>query len=694
MLTREDVVSRSNDLLRELAGPTAVLREDQIEAVVALVVDRRRVLVVQRTGWGKSAVYFLAAKLLRESGAGPTILVSPLLALMRDQIRAAAQMGLVATTINSANVDEWREIEKRLAADEVDLIAISPERLNNPAFVDEVLPDLADRVGLVVVDEAHCISQWGHDFRPDYLRIRDALARIDPATPVLATTATATNWVVDDVAHQLGAEPLTLRGTLDRASLALSVVALGSPAERLAWLAHHLPSMPGSGIVYCLTQGTAEEVADWLSGQGMAAAAYTGATDPTERERLEHALRNNELKVLAATSALGMGFDKPDLAFAISLGSPASITAYYQMVGRAGRALDHAEGVLLPGREDQRIWDWFDQVSFPPRPIAESVVRTLDRADRPLSEARIEAAVDIKRTRLMSLLKVLDVEGAVKRGKGGWSRTAQPWEYNEQRYERVRAARRVDQQQMLGYQSATTCRMAFLRAALDDPELSDGWVCRRCDICCDRSVEPPPPTLVATAALQARQVEVVLPARKMWPSGLDDRKGKIDIRRQALDGRALTTAGAPGWANEVNALLDDPDALATTDLVDACGALLKTWGWPDGRATWITWVPSTRRPTLGRSLAEQLGHLGRLPVRESLRRVIPARPQAEMSNSAHGCANVIDVFEPVMSEAEVPRGPALIVDDTWVSGWTITVVADLLQLNGVDAIYPLVLQKG
>jgi ATP-dependent DNA helicase RecQ len=688
----EALSNRCDALLRALAGPAASLRADQAEAIRALVQERRRVLVVQRTGWGKSAVYFLAAKLIRESGGGPTILVSPLLALMRDQLAAASRMGLAAVTINSSNTSEWSDVEKAIANDEIDLLAISPERLNNPGFVQDVLPDLARRSGMVVIDEAHCISQWGHDFRPDYLRIRDALARIDASTPVLATTATATNWVIDDVAHQLGTEPLTLRGTLDRQSLALSVVQLATPAERLAWLAQRIPVLDGSGIVYCLTQSAAQQTADWLRANGIDAKAYSGATPTEERERLEHALRNNEIKALCATSALGMGFDKPDLGFAINLGAPSSITSYYQMVGRAGRALEHAEGILLPGKEDERVWAWFEQVSFPPRPLAESVVSLLERAGKPLSEARIEAHVDIKRTRLQSLLKVLDVEGAVKREPGGWVRTANDWSYNQDRYDRVRAARRDDQDLMLRYEESTECRMAFLRRALDDPELTDDWRCERCDRCRPAEAVSLDAALVATADESSRNEEVVLPARKMWPAGRAAGGSKIQAERQAVDGRALCEAGGMGWAGVVDALLQGSTP-TDPELVSAIGRALKRWQWPNGRPTWITTVPSQHRPELMQAIAEDLGRRAKLPVLPSLRRTRSAPPQSEMNNSAHAAGNVGGAFEVILDGAEIPAGPVLVFDDTWVSGWTMTSVADALRGAGADAVYPFVLQK-
>jgi ATP-dependent DNA helicase RecQ len=461
------------DLLRRLTGdPAASFRPGQLDAIERLVEQRGRTLVVQRTGWGKSAAYFIATRLLRDTGAGPTVLVSPLLALMRNQLEAAARAGVVAVTINSANQDDWAEIEARISAGEVDLLLISPERLQNDRFRATVLPDLLVEVGMLVVDEAHCISDWGHDFRPDYRRIAQILHEIPATVPVLCTTATANDRVIADIVEQLGHTLEVLRGTLERSSLRLAVVELRAPAERLAWLATVIPDLPGSGIVYCLTIHDTRRVAGWLRTQGIDAAAYSGDDPPEERIELEDALLTNRIKVLVATSALGMGFDKPDLGFVIHYQSPGSPIAYYQQVGRAGRAVDEAFGVLLCGSEDSDIQDHFISTAFPEREPAEGVIALLASAPEPLSIAEIEASVNVRRGRLMLLLKVLEVDGAVERAGGRWRRTDVPWTYDVERVRRVTDHRRAEQAAMVAYAASTRCRMGDLRAQLDDPTLS------------------------------------------------------------------------------------------------------------------------------------------------------------------------------------------------------------------------------
>src|SRR5690606_26414552 len=388
-------------------------------------------------------VDFVATLLLRRQGSGPTVLVSPLLALMRDQIAAAERAGVRAVAINSTNAHEWEDVLARLDRDEVDVLLVSPERLNNPAFREQRLPELVQRIGMLVVDEAHCISDWGHDFRPDYRRLRDLIAQMPPDVPVLATTATANSRVVADVAEQLGgADVLTIRGPLARASLRLGVLRLPNAASRLAWLLSHLDDLPGSGIIYALTVAAAVDTARLLREHGHDVRAYTGQTDAEEREESEGMLKRNEVKALVATSALGMGFDKPDLGFVIHVGAPSSPVAYYQQVGRAGRASDSADVLLLPGVEDRDIWRYFATASMPDQERAERVIAAL--GDAPVSTPALEAMVDIRRTPLELLLKVLDVDGAVRRVQGGWVATGQPWTYDAERYERIAGERRAE----------------------------------------------------------------------------------------------------------------------------------------------------------------------------------------------------------------------------------------------------------
>ncbi|MDT7569863.1 MAG: ATP-dependent helicase RecQ, partial [Actinomycetota bacterium] len=463
---------------------------------------------MQRTGWGKSAVYFVATALLRAAGGGPTVIVSPLLALMRNQVAAAQRAGISAVTVNSSNVEQWQEVYEDVQRGAVDVLLVSPERLNNPGFRDAVLPQLAATAGLVVVDEAHCISDWGHDFRPDYRRIRTLLADLPDGTPVLATTATANERVIGDVADQLGSETLVLRGSLERESLHLAVASLPSAAHRWAWLADRLPSFEGSGIIYTLTVSGADDLASFLRSRGIAAAAYSGRTDDAERRAAEDDLLANRVKALVATSALGMGFDKPDLGFVVHVGAPPSPIAYYQQVGRAGRGVERADVILLPGAEDEAIWRYFASLAFPTREQVDQTLAVL--SERPMSTAALEAHVDLRRTRLETMLKVLDVDGAVRRVSGGWVLTGQPWTYDAERYARVSADRAAEQDAMRAYAATEGCRMEFLRRQLDDPGAAP---CGRCDRCTSRPV----PTDVSQESLEAASAALGRPGVEIEP---------------------------------------------------------------------------------------------------------------------------------------------------------------------------------
>jgi ATP-dependent DNA helicase RecQ len=677
------VRERAEQVLQALAGPAARLREDQWTAISALVEQHRRALVVQRTGWGKSAVYFVATALLREQGAGPTVIVSPLLALMRNQVAAAERAGIRATTVNSANVDQWQEVYAEIAAGQVDVLLVSPERLNNPGFRDEVLPRLAEAAGLVVVDEAHCISDWGHDFRPDYRRIRTLLEDLRPGVPVLATTATANARVVTDVATQLGQDTLVLRGPLERESLHLAVGVLPDPAHRLGWLADWLKGATGSGIVYTLTVAATEDVASFLASQGISAVAYSGKSDDAERRQAEDDLLGNRIKVLVATSALGMGFDKPDLGFVVHLGAPASPIAYYQQVGRAGRGVERADVVLLPGREDEAIWQYFASLAFPPEEQVRQVLAALEGGV--LSTAALEPRVELRRTRLETMLKVLDVDGAVRRVQGGWTATGEPWTYDAERYAQVDADRRAEQQAMRDYVSTTGCRMAYLRRQLDDPEAAP---CGRCDNCLGRPLD----LAVSPAALQAAQEAlgrpgVVLEPRKMWPTGLSDLKGRIPVEEQAEPGRALGRLSDLGWGARLRQLLSAPDTEVPEDVVAAVVKVLAGWDWSE-RPTAVAALPSRGRPQLVGSLAARLAELGRLRPLGSLE--LLGAPAAAGSNSAQRARSVHGAFG-VPSTWAVAGERVLLVDDRTDSGWTLTEAARVLRRAGATAVLPLVL---
>jgi ATP-dependent DNA helicase RecQ len=670
-------------VIAALAGPGAVAREDQRTAVRALVDERRRVLVVQATGWGKSAVYWAATSALRAGGAGCTLVVSPLLALMRDQIAAAGRAGLRAATVNSTNVDDWDEVLSAVAQGTLDVLLISPERLANPGFAAR-LPALLRSCGLLVIDEAHCVSDWGFDFRPDYQRLTHTLVALAPSTPVLATTATANQRVTDDVARQFGEDTLTLRGSLARSSLRLAVVPGLDAVGRYAWVADALAALDGSGIVYVLTVAETDRVASVLRDRGHDVAPYSSAVASADRERLERRLLANDLKAVVATSALGMGYDKPDLAFCIHVGSPASPVAYYQQVGRAGRALDRAIAVLLPAAADERIWEHFATSGIPEPDHVDTVVSAVEGGATTVPA--IEAATRLRRGRIEALVKILAVDGVLVRDRTGWTVTGVPWTYDAAKWRALRAGRAAEADLMRRYAAGAGCLMQFLQQALDDP---DPRPCGRCSVCTGELPEPGPTpraeTVVAARAV-LRGADVVIEPRQLWPAGLPGRRGRI---AGCQPGRALAFADDPGWGDTLPDP-DGPDHAVTETIASAVVEVLRRWSRSWTRPVAVVAIPSRRHPRRIGSLAEHLAGVGRLPLVDVLDVTGPAPPR-DVASAARAAALLASLRR--RPGAALPPGPVLLVDDTYRTGWTMTVAATLLLEAGATSVLPLVVHR-
>jgi len=668
-----------------MLGPEATFRDGQREAIEAVIQDGHRALVVQRTGWGKSLVYWIATRVRRDRGHGPTLIISPLLALMRNQIAMAGRLGLHAATINSGNVEEWDAIAQGLAADAIDVLLISPERLANERFTTGVLPDIQDEIGLFVVDEAHCISDWGHDFRPDYRRIGRILGSLAPTVPVLATTATANDRVVGDIADQLGQGTLVSRGPLARASLQLDAITLGNQAERLAWLAGELPKMPGSGIVYCLTVADTQRVSTFLRAQGIDARPYNADLSTQEREALEDALVANEMKALVATVALGMGFDKPDLGFVVHYQRPGSAIAYYQQVGRAGRAVEHAFGVLLSGREDDDIAEYFMDTAFPPTADMHRILEALEGVPS-MSATKLEQTVNLRRGRIAQALKLLEIDGAVARDGSRYQRTAQPWAQDEERIARVVAARRAELEQMQAYMRHGGCLMAYLVRLLDDP---DPAPCGRCANCTGERLPRTVDDELVRAAISylRRDLRGIKPRAQWAPDAVPGRSGRISPPN--LPGMALSVYGDAGWGRDVQRGRVVDKAFDRV-LVDGSVTAIQTRWRPSPTPEWVTCVPSASRPGMLEAFAADLaGRLG-IPYVAAFTVRVGGAPQSEQQNSAQQLRNVHDKLA-VAAAVAIPAGPVLLVDDIVDSGWTLTMAGALLRQAGSGQVLPFAL---
>ncbi|WP_065204364.1 RecQ family ATP-dependent DNA helicase [Shewanella woodyi] len=694
---------RALELLRQGVGsPLATFHEHQWESVDLIVNKRCRLICVQRTGWGKSSVYFISTKIMREQGHGPTIIISPLLALMRNQIESAAKYGIVLGTVNSSQTREQNELNKaQLLADNLDALIIAPEQLANQEFVDEVI--IPSNPGFFVIDEAHCISDWGHDFRPDYRRISRVLGNIAD-TPVLATTATATSRVVEDVVEQLkveGQQIYLLRGQLTRESIHLQNIHLDKRSKRLAWLAHTIPQVAGTGIVYATTINDAFLVAEWLRSCDIAAEGYAGsilnlskADSVIRREQLEQQLLNNEIKVLVSTSALGMGFDKGDLAFVFHYQSAGSVVSYYQQVGRAGRSIENAYGVMLSGDEDEEIQNYFIREAFPQEELVRDMLMLLeeDSCDG-LKQADLEAQLNFGPKKIEAALKFLQAEFPTPIIKEGslYKRTINPYALPTEMIQRLSERKTGEWQEIQAYLQSDQCLMQVLASALDD---SLAAPCGKCANCMPynafEATYPQELGLRAVEFLGNTMIEIE-PKKQAgnghaqaaarfpeydFPYRLGDLKHEI--------GAALCHWGEAGWG-EIAAAGKRAHAFDPR-LAGACVEMINSRWQPNPMPTWVTYVPSQNFPNLVKDFAELVAQQLGLECIEAVIKVNQTEPQKRMENSDFRCKNLDGAF----AVQNVREGePVLLIDDASDSGWTFAVIAALLRRAESGLVFPM-----
>lgn len=677
--------------LREILGPEAAFRPGQWEAIEGLVARRQRMLVVQRTGWGKSSVYFLATRLLRQQGRGVTVLISPLLALMRNQIETAQRWGVRAASINSSNSSFHRDIENEVLRGEVDLLLISPERLANARFQDRIWSQLREQIGMLVIDEAHCISDWGHDFRPNYRRIMSVLNDLPDDTPVLGTTATANDRVVEDVSDIIGTMNI-LRGPLTRESLRLYVYPDAMDGGlRLTLLSHLLRSIRGCGIIYCTTTRDCQQVAGWLQNEGYNVKPYYSKVEEDigeTRAALEQQLLGNQVKALVASVALGMGFDKPDLHFVVHYQLPGNIINYYQQIGRAGRGIDTAHIILMHGAGDEDIQQYFINTAFPtPEQVRETtkVLRQLQRATR----SDLQRDVNVRYGILEKILTHLEVEGMIEREGSEYRLVNGQSEPDYQRWAMVTQRRYEELNQMQRYTQHNECLMHFIAHALDDPQPVER--CGRCKNCMEvqSHFEPDVHEVERAQRYLRGGAGIPLSPRKRWPKGLPGIKKTTELKPMET-GVAVSHYYEAGWGSLVKAdrvmgkAYRDELLEVSTEVLQEFMAELRN------KPQWITCVPSQRTQQLVPNFAERLAEKLELPFKPVVTHLKQHPPQETMHNSYQQAQNVYRAYG-LVATRHIPKTPVLLIDDLADSKWTLTGVGHLLRTANVRAVYPFVL---
>jgi len=674
-------------MLKSMIGTDAQFRTGQLEAITQIVEKRSKALLVQRTGWGKSIVYFIATRMLRERGSGPALLISPLLSLMRNQVEMAQKAGIVqCARLDSSNKEEWEAISERIIRNEIDVLLISPERLANEKFRQNILPSLSGGIGLFIIDEAHCISDWGHDFRPDYRRIVRILNLLTQNVPVLGTTATANNRVIADIQEQVGKDVVILRGKLARKSLYLQNIIMKNQAERLAWLSEVIPGLEGSGIVYCLTQRDTERVTGFLRQNNINAKAYHAGLRES-RENLEDDLINNRVKVLVATVALGMGFDKPDIGFVIHYQKPGSVIAYYQQVGRAGRALEKAYGVLLSGEEDDQIIDYFISTAFPKVDNIKQIIGILENSDEGLTQGQIQKSVNASYKQIEKALKHLLIDGFISYEKPLYSRTLKQWTHDTERIEKVTQQRYHELKKMNEYMNHSGCLMEFLCKELDD---IDAHPCGNCAGCIGALLpEKPSDDSIHRAIKYLKGDYYTFEPKKMWPAGIvvPAMRKKINPSHLHNKGCSLCYYGDSGWGMEV-AKCKYKLKEYSEKLVDASVELILSNWRPDPAPQWVTAIPSNRSGDLVPDFARRIAAKLNIPFKMVIAKTSETKEQKEMQNSYKQCRNVLNCFE--ICSTLLP-GPVLLIDDIVDSGWTLTVIGTILRDAGSEEVFPFTL---
>lgn len=672
---------QATEIIKELYGKDASFREGQYEAIEATM-TQKRTLVVQRTGWGKSLVYFVCTKLMREQRRGVTMVVSPLLVLMQNQIEAAEKMGLKCDVLNSAVKDRRDDILSSLENNELDLILVTPETL----FAEDVQKRLRNiKIGLFVIDEAHCISDWGHDFRLEYGNLRKLVQQLPANVPILATTATANDRVIADLQNQLGDKVYVSRGPLTRDSLYIQVLNKPDKIERYAWILENVPKLEGSGIIYCLTQRDCDYLAEFLKKNKISAAAYY-SRDGEDGEKLNHEIeekfRTNRLKVIVATIKLGMGYDKGDIAFVIHYQMPSNIVSYYQQIGRAGRNINKAYIFLMYGKEDEEILNYFINTAFPTEQETKRLIDYIGDHDG-IKIGQIVSAMNIRKSRIDKALAFLINDGFIRKDKGTYYITPKKFVYDRDHYDTITTIRKSEMEQMKHLAQTKECYSKYIVSCLDDKTAKE---CGHCSNCLGKEIIPSAVSekCIHIAEEYVNKLIIPIEPRKRWASSSVTRATKIEHINQT--GFCISKYGDAGYGELVKQGKYSKEKRFSDELVGKSAEMLMPLI-QENKIRHICCVPSLRSD-LVKDFTLRLASSLKLEFVDALEKT-EARQQKDMENSAHQCANAYTSFW-VKDDVRIPKN-ILLIDDVVDSKWTFTVCGYRLMEAGAEKVYPFAL---
>lgn len=669
-------------ILKKIYGENAEFREGQFEAIVETL-KNKRTLVVQKTGWGKSLVYFISTTILREMGKGVTLVISPLLVLMENQKTAAEVLGLRCANISSQlNKDEKLEVIDKIINNEIDLVFITPESLFLKEF-QENLPNI--NIGLMVIDEAHCISDWGHDFRLKYGNIYKILKILPENVPILATTATANNRVVEDLKKQLGDNVFVSRGNLMRDSLAIQILKLEDIEERYAWILENLKKLPGTGIIYCLTQRDCQNLSDFLEINGIKARAYYSRPKDEDflNEEAETLFYRNEIKVIVATIKLGMGYDKGDVSFVIHFQQPSNVVAYYQQIGRAGRNLEKAYTFLMTGKEDKKIQDYFINSAFPTKLECQKVLECIyQHTDEGFSLSQIESEVNLKHSRIEKVLMFLENSENIVKEKSKYYATIKEFKYDEKHYNEITEIRRKEQQQMRDLIETKECYNKFIVNALDDMANNSCGCCENC-LGYEEFSSEIKREFLEKAQNYLEKLVIPIEPRKKWAKTTITSATKIE---QNHVGIALSKYGVYKYGKMVERDKYSESGYFCDELVNKSYEVLLPIISEHNIQAMIP-VPSLRSDIV-LDFTQRLAKKCEIPYIEALYKT-PAEQQKQMVNSSHQCENALRSFH-LKEDIKIPEN-IILIDDIVDSKWTMTVCGNLLINGGATLVFPFAL---